>query len=95
MHLAWLKGNCYHGRKDIMTSGWTLVQHRARLDYYIRKLLLPICSQPSVREEERREEKKGRKKRKEERRKEREKRKKEEKKKGMRERGKKNRRTSR
>jgi hypothetical protein len=72
-----------------MTSGWTLVQHMARLDYYVRKLLLPICSQLSVREEERREEKKGRKKRKE-----REKRKKEEKKKGMRERGKKNRRTS-
>jgi hypothetical protein len=93
--MAWLKGNYCHDRKDIMTSGWTLVQHMARLDYHIKKLLLPICSHPSEREEERSEEKKERKKRKEERRKEREKRKKEEKKKGRRERRKKNRRTSR
>jgi hypothetical protein len=61
--IAWLKGNCCHGRKEIMTNGWTLVQHTARLGYYIRKLLLPICSQQrvSVRKRVERKKKKGRK----------------------------------
>jgi hypothetical protein len=60
--MASLKGNCCHSRKDIMTSGWTLVQHTARLDYYIRKLLLPICSQQRrERKERKREERKERK----------------------------------
>jgi hypothetical protein len=44
-----------------MTNGWTLVQHTARLGYYIRKLLLPICSQQrvSVRKRVERKKKKG------------------------------------
>jgi hypothetical protein len=83
--IAWLKGNCCHGRKEIMTNGWTLVQHTARLGYYIRKLLLPICSQQRVSVRKRVErkkkkggkEKKGREEKRREKRKERKERKKE------------------
>jgi hypothetical protein len=90
-----------HGLKLEKQSG-TSVPLTARLSHYIRKLLLPICSQQRVSVRKRVEgkkkkggkEKKGREgkrreKRKEKKGKEREKRKKGEKKKGMRDRGKK------